>query len=239
MSPISHQPDIYILGVRIQEPVTTLTDLLIAGVCLYAYWILSKQKNVGKVTRFKYLYFLLMGIATVLGGLLGHGFQYAFGQEWKVVGWVISMVAILFIERSAIEYASNLISSKWHRFLLRFNIAEFVIVLFFTIYTMDFRYVQFHLVYGFVAIVLAVHLFIFIKTKDQGSLWILYGIASLVGAILVFNYPITPHVWFNNKDLSHIFSAVGSYFFLHGTLKFGMPPSLVFHNETEYSLAKK
>lgn len=218
------QPDVNILGVRIQEPITTLTDLLVTAVCFYAYWKLSKDGHQGKTVYFKKIYFVLMGVATLFGGLIGHAFQYALGVEWKLLGWITSMLAVMLIERSAIEYTINLIPHKWHRFLLWLNIAELIIILFLTIYTLNFKFVEFHAVWGFMIVVFTFHLFTFLKTKDIGSRFMLYGIAVLAGAMFVFNYPIAPHKWFNHNDLSHVLMAIASILFLQATLKFGDPP---------------
>ncbi len=223
MLAILPQPDIHILGIRLQEPVTTLTDLLVTAVCFYAYWKLNKTSQSGKIIYFKKLYFIMMGFATLFGGLIGHGFQYALSLEWKLVGWISSMVAVMFIERSAIEYTFNLIPSKWHNLLLRLNIAELVIIMFFTIYTLNFKFVEFHAIYGFMVVVFSFHLYIFIKTKNIGSRYMLYGIAVLAGAMFVFNYPIALHIWFNHNDLSHVLMAIASWLFLEASLRFGEP----------------
>lgn len=221
---ISPQPDIELLGIRLQEPVTTLTDLLVTVVCFYAYWKLNKTSQKGNTIYFIKLYFITMGFATLFGGLIGHGFQYAFGLEWKLVGWITSMLAVMFIERSAIEYTFNLIPTKWHNLLLRLNITELVIIMLFTIYTLNFKFVEFHAVYGFMVVVFSFHLYTYLKTKNIGSRFMLYGIAVLAGAMFVFNYPIAPHVWFNHNDLSHVLMAIASWLFFKGSLRFGEPP---------------
>ena len=86
---ILRQPDVNILGVRLQEPITTFTDLLVTVVCFYAYWKIKKSNNSGKAVQHIKYYFVLMGIGIGLGGLIGHGFQYVFSHEWKCVGWGI------------------------------------------------------------------------------------------------------------------------------------------------------
>ena len=221
---ISSQPDIELLGIRLQEPVATITDLIVTVVCFYAYWKLGKDGKPGRTIYFKRVYFLLMGLATLFGGLIGHGFQYAFGFKWKLLGWITSMLAVMLIERSAIEYTLNLIPRRTHRFLLWLNIFELIIIMFLTIYYLNFKFVEFHAVWGFMVVVFSFHLFTFIKTKDEGSRWMLYGIIVLAGAMFVFNYPVSPHIWFNHIDLSHVLMAIASILFLKGALKFGEPP---------------
>lgn len=221
---IVKQPDIYLLGLRIQDPMTTLTDILVTVVCFFAYWKLNKSNLQGKTILYIKCYFVLMGIATLLGGLIGHAFQHIIPQSWKLLGWITSMFAVMFIERSAIEYAIHVIPKKVHAVLLKMNVLELVIILLLTIYTFNFKLVEFHAFYGFMVIVLTIHLYIYYYTKDVGSLYFFTGIGVLVVALLVFNYPIVPHKWFNHADLSHVLMAISSYLFLKGSLHLGVPP---------------
>ena len=97
------QPGIEIFGVLVQEPVTTFTDVLVALACFYAFWRLQKDRLVGKTIFYLKLYFIFMGVATLMGGILGHGFLYLFSEAWKIPGWFLSMFSIMLIERSSIE----------------------------------------------------------------------------------------------------------------------------------------
>lgn len=223
---IIKQPDIHLLGLRIQDPMTTLTDVLVTAVCFFAYWKLNKSNLQGKTINYIKYYFVLIGIATLLGGLIGHAFQHIIPQNFKLLGWITSMFAVMFIERSAIEYAVNLIPKKVHNVLLKMNIIELVIVLLSTIYTFSFKLVELHAFYGFIIVVLSIHLYIYYHTKNKGSMYFFMGIAVLVIALLAFNYPIVPHVWFNHADLSHVLMAISSYLFLKGSLYFGTLPEI-------------
>ena len=221
---VLQQPDVNILGIRLQEPITTITDLLVTVVCFYAYWKIKKNGVSSKAIQYIKYYFVLMGIAIALGGLIGHGFQYIFSHEWKCLGWVIGMFAVLFFEFSALEYTSNLIPKKLNKMLFVFCIIELILALIFTISYVDFKYVQYHMSYGFIMVIFSMHLLIYYKTSDSGSRWMLAGVAMLVIAISAFNYRVTPHIWFNHNDLSHVFIALATYLFLKGALHLGEPP---------------
>ena len=92
---ISEQTTVELFEVRLFEPVTVLTDLLVSGVCFYAFHKLGKTPKSSEpdvvCTLFRY-YFLAMGIATLYEGIIGHGFLYLFGFKWKLPGWIISMI---------------------------------------------------------------------------------------------------------------------------------------------------
>ena len=72
------QPSIEILGIRVDEPITTLTDLFVAAMCIYAFFKLNKIPVQNKMHTYLKVYFISMGIATTVGGIVGHGFLYLF-----------------------------------------------------------------------------------------------------------------------------------------------------------------
>lgn len=219
-----HQPDIELFGIRLQEPITTLTDVVVAGVCLYAWYKLRNPKKPGKAHLYLRLYFLTMAVATFVAGVVGHGFLYFFGEDWRLIGWYTSMVSIMFIERSSIEYAKSLLRPGIGKFFLAMNLIELATLMVVTAIYMHFRFVEFHGLYGMLGIVFSFHLFIFMKTRDAGSKHILQAIGILAIAIVVFNVPIVPHVWFNHRDLAHVLMAIATLFFLKGALNMGEQP---------------
>lgn len=213
---------IHVLGLRIDEPVVTATDLLVSALCfIYAYKIHQWNKKEKVYLYFK-LYFLLMGVATALGGLIGHAFLYAFSFHWKLPGWITSMISIMFVERAAIEHTKIWLKKSIVNSLLTINIIEFIVFLTLTIVTLDFFYVEFHSGYGLMFVVLSMEVILLIKTKNQASKLILTGVAFAAIAALFFMNEISPHQWFNYLSVSHVLMAVAATFFYLGTRKIDM-----------------
>lgn len=210
------QPSIYPLGIQIDEPVTMATDLLVSAVCFYAYYELRKHKRPGNTHTYFRLYFLLMGIATFLGGVIGHGFLYALGFSWKLPGWIVSMLSVALIERSSIERAKPLIGRPLALFFLGLNIVELVTIMTITITSLDFKWVEFHSGYGLLGVVLPFHVYTWYRTRDRGSLVIIAAVAIACGAALVFMNEISINKWFNHLDISHTVMAIGAYVFYRG-----------------------
>jgi hypothetical protein len=194
------------------------TDLLVSAVCCYAFLKLKRAALPGRTQLFFRIYFLLMSIATFLGGLIGHGFLYALSFPWKLPGWIVSMLSVAMIERSSIERAKPLIDPRVGRFFLILNIVELLTIMTVTMTTLDFKWVEFHSGYGLLGVVLPFHAYTFYKTKDPGSkiVIIAVGIASFAG--LIFMNKISLHEWFNYLDISHTLMAVGAYVFYRGAL---------------------
>jgi len=213
---------VQIWGLRVDEPVVTLTDLLVAVVCFYGcYKIHLSGKPERIFTYFKY-YFLLMGIATTLGGLLGHAFLYAFSFAWKLPGWVISMFAIMLIERGTIEHTRILLRPQAVKILGIINIIELSIFLVLTLTTLNFFFVEFHSGYGLMFVVLSLEGLLYIKTKNTASKYIIAGMGFAALAAVVFMSKFTIHFWFNHLSLSHVLMAVAAWFVYLGVAKIEM-----------------
>ena len=209
-------------GIRIDEPVVTATDLLVSALCfIYAFKIHQSGKPERTFLYFK-IYFFVMGIATLLGGLIGHAFLYAFSFYWKLPGWITSMISIMFVERAAIEHTRIWLNSSVVRVLGVINIIEFLTFLTLTITTLDFFFVEFHSGYGLMFVVLSLEGFLFLKTKNKAGRYILTGVAFAAVAAIFFMFRISPHQWFNYIATSHIFMAIAATFFYLGTKRIDM-----------------
>lgn len=141
----SGQPTIEIFDIPIMEPMVTFTDLWITAVCLFALFKLIKLNKKGKVHQYIRWYFGIMALATFLGGVLGHAFQYAVGLEWKLPGWLISMLAVMAIERASIMHAKPVINDKFGKFLEVANVVElltFAVITFSTLNFFSYRSTQ-------------------------------------------------------------------------------------------------
>lgn len=214
------QPDIVLFGIRIQEPVTTLSDLLISIACFYAYALVKKRTKPMRVNLYMQYYFLLMGIATLWGGFFGHGFAYVVGFYGRMPGWYLSMLSIMFFERASIEHARPYIKESLIKYLLIINILELILMATLTTITLDFIYVQAHSVYGVLFVVFSFQLYTFIKSKDKGSKIALYGVAIVSVAAIIYNYPLIISKWFNHLDFAHLLMAIATFVFLKACLNF-------------------
>lgn len=216
---MNSQPSISLFGIRIDEPINTLTDLLVSAVCFYAFYELTKRKLPAKTFVYFRMYFLLLGLATLFGGLVGHGFLYVFSFAWKLPGWIISMLSVAFIERSSIEHARPQIDPRIGKYFLILNILELLTVMTITTYTLNFEWVELHSGYGLLGVVLPFHGYVYYKTKNRGSLIIVGAVMIASAAALIFMNQISLHAWFNYIDISHVLVAMAAYVFYRGALQ--------------------
>lgn len=213
---------IYISGIRIDEPIVTITDLLVSFLCFLFFYRIHKSGKKEKVFLYFKIYFLVMGIATALGGIIGHAFMYHFSFYWKLPGWITSMISIMFVERAAIEHTRIWLSKSIVKIFGIINIVEFLTFLTLTIVTLNFFFVEFHSGYGLMFVVLSLEGFLFFKTKNIASKYMLVGVGFAAIAALFFMNKISPHQWFNYLSVSHVFMAVAATFFYEGAKRIDM-----------------
>lgn len=250
---IFEQPSIFPFGLRIDEPVTTITDLMVSFVCFYAFYKLNKIDVKNKVHLYLRYYFLSMGIATAIGGLIGHSFLYLFDAQWetpdgfvniiskifgenllkdianpwKLPGWLTSMFSIALVERASIEYARPLIHKKVGTFFSWLNVIELLTFVTITFTTLNFFFVEIHSAYGLLLVVTSFNLTVFLKTRKKGSKLFLIAVGfSAIGALFFMNkWGICP--WFNHFDISHIFMTFSAIYFYLGAKEILHDPVLL------------
>ncbi|MDH5475432.1 MAG: hypothetical protein OEX22_07065 [Cyclobacteriaceae bacterium] len=213
------QPSVYIGGVRVDEPVTALTDLLVSAVCIYAFLVLHRLKKPSKVQQFIKYYFLSMAMATFLGGVIGHAFLYAFSFGWKLPGWLTSMFSIALIERAVIEKAKPIISARLGKFFTWLNLVELTLFVVLTFSTLNFFYVEVHSAYGLLVVTASFSLYTYAKTKNKGSKYFIVGVGFCAISALFFMNEWSLHIWFNYLDISHVLLAIAATFFYKGAMK--------------------
>ncbi|WP_234572069.1 DUF6962 family protein [Rhodohalobacter sp. 614A] len=234
------QPSIEIFGVTVMEPMVTFTDFWITAVCVYAFIKLLKLDKKGKVHQYMRMYFLIMALATFLGGVLGHAFQYAVGLTWKLPGWLISMLSVMYIERSSIKHASPIINQKFARFLSVANVVELLTFAVLAFSTLNFFYIQVHSAYGLGLVVLPLHFWVYWNTRNEGSRIIFLSVIFSILAAFFYTSEIGLHKWFNHLDLAHTVMAISLYFFYRGARKLEvMKPENVLANRGSFRDAVK
>lgn len=207
-------PTVYLYGLRIEEPITMLSDVLVALVCIYAYFKLKPLSKATKQHKLLLRFFLFMGVATFLGGVLGHGFTYAVGIYAKLPGWLISMLAVNFVERSMIIYTSDVVSDKADRFFSIFNIIELIAFAALAFGTRNFLWVMVHSTYGFLIVVFGLTLLNYVKGKRTKQIkLIMWAVGAIFVCSVIFVAKLGLDEWFTHADFAHVFMAIGAWLF--------------------------
>lgn len=212
------QPSIFPFGIRIDEPVTTATDILVGVACLVAAWKLRKYYRGTVVHKNIMFYFILMGIATLIGGIIGHGFLYKVGFFWKLPGWLLSMIAVNLLERVMIHFSETELSPKMLKFFYIFNIIELLVFMGLAFSTLNFLYVEIHSTYGFLVVVFSFCVYNYRrKNNPEAMKSMMIGIFFIFVCAVVFVGKFGISKWFNHADIAHIFMFIAVFFFYSGS----------------------
>lgn len=193
---------IYIGDFAIHQPVTVFTDYIITVLCFYFYCQLNRPAFRDDSTINWKRFFLLLSLASFLGGSAHGFFAVHEGAGYKSV-WLTMQVVNVFLIYSAQQatlYSALQHSTKkqywnrsYHTQLVLFLIAVFVF--------QNFLVIIIGTIVGLVPI-MVIH---FIDAKQvRESIWIAYGIVILFLTALVNATKFSFHAYFNHLDIAHL-----------------------------------
>jgi hypothetical protein len=193
-----------------REPITTLTDSLIACVCIFAFIVFSRYKG-EKSESFIYFkaFFLFFGIGMLCSAWLGHGLAAYLPPRVKVIGWVINSAANLFLGLATLREIIHLIKPHIRRLIKVIFIAQVSIFIVFMLIpsTSFFGLAQLCSLVSLIGMMLPMHIFNFSKTKSPGSKLFIIAIGMGVLPGIIFNTQLSVNRWFNYHDISHVVMA--------------------------------
>ena len=200
-------PPIALFGVKVLEPVTSLTDFITALVCFYAFYRLSRLSRSGRMYQCFRYYFLLTGIATTCAAFIGHAFLYLFTFEWKMIGWSFSATGILAMEWATLLFVRPHTSDRLFKWLSIGVLVKYLAFWTLIITTKNFLVTQMNAAIGLVGVVLMLQIFHYRKTKHPGSRGVIFAILFSFLPAITYNSKLSFHVYFNHHDISHLLMA--------------------------------
>ncbi len=198
------QPDISLFGLRIGEPVITLTSLLISVLCGYCWWRLGRLRSQDDGVRLTRIFFAFMGVSTLIGGLVGHAFLHKLPFEYKIPGWTLGMVAASALAQASVARSSDMMRLAVKRMFTGINIGAFAVLLVLLLSTLWFPIVEIHSAFSLLLIVTTLEMNRWIRLRDESSRYILTGILFAVAAALVHVLKLSLGIWFTFFDIGHV-----------------------------------
>ena len=193
-----------------REPITTLTDSLIASVCIFAFMVFSRYKG-EKAKSFIYFkaFFLCFGIGMLCSAWFGHGLAAYVVPRFKVLGWVINSGANLFLGLATLREIRHLIKpniSRWIKVIFIVQVSIFIVFMIIP-KTSFFGLAQICSIVSLIGMMLPMHIFNYFKTRSSGSKLFIIAIGMGVLPGIIFNTQLSVNRWFNYHDISHIVMA--------------------------------
>ena len=203
-------PTIYLGSLRIDEPVSAFTDIIMCSVCFFAFYK-TKALSQHKAVNLYRWFFLFTGLSTLVAALIGHAFLYYFGIDAKIYGWFLGILGISFAQFAALYHTRQTIGETIFKRLILINSIEVIAVFIAIFIAWSFVVVEIHSALGLLLNVTTLEYFNYKRTKSLSSIKLVYGMGIAVVAILCHVLQLACSVWFNHIDLSHVFMALSMY----------------------------
>lgn len=204
-------PTVFLGSFEWREPITTLTDFLVAIIAFIGFLKFSFYKGEKSVSfSFYKYYFLCFAIGMTSAAWFGHGLQAYVGPEFKRIGWTCSATGLLILAFASLLQIQSEISKKFFQVVRILIISQYILFLFLMLSPQysDFIYAQLSTTVALVGIVLPMQIFYYRKSRKVGSLIISIAIVYGIVPGAVYNNQISFHRWFNYHDFSHVLVAV-------------------------------
>ena len=205
------QPSVEFMNVRIDEPITTATDLILAAICFYAFFRIKKEETYGRVKKYFKDYFLTLGLGALFGGLFGHAFLYRLSPEWKLVSWIFTLCSVAFMAHALLEVAKPMVKPHVTRLIVRFNLLILAVAFFYTLWSLAFSPVKYYTIFGMVVVGGSLSYFIYQRTACRGVVKIVGAVAIGLLSALIFSYELGISPWFNHNDISHVILSYSAF----------------------------
>lgn len=221
---------IMIGGFLIQEPMTLLTDLILGFQCLALAYLLWQKGKQSTISRWIVVFLVLLGIGSIEGGIVNHGWFYLFGVTWKLPMVLIVGSSLPFLILANVCSLKQVVTPGTFRILRWLVGLEYLVFLGYLttqpLETIDFKTMTPHLAIGLLIIVTLLQAYGVRKDPHSSRNLMLWGIAMLLPGGLVNLIQYSPDKWFNMFDLVHVLLMIPVYLFFHAGLAFARRESI-------------
>jgi hypothetical protein len=200
--------------VTITEPVTVLTDYILAIETLILGWLLKRQADRDREIPIKFwaIAFFVIALAAITGGTC-HGFaKHLSGSVYNFL-WKITLYAVgastLFMLSAA---AHATLTGTARRILIILAWVQFCAFIILIARTSDFKYV----IYDYVPAMILILALCVYRWSSQFSPWMIAGIFVSFTAAGIQLSGFTVHKHFNHNDLYHVIQMVAMYLLYRG-----------------------
>lgn len=213
-------PSLWLGSFELREPVTTLTDFLVAitSACILIYYLKWKGYKNKNFNLYK-IYFLCYTIGMTSAAWLGHGFQAYISPRWKMIGWLLSSVGLMCFLFASINQIEDKLEKKGVTIFK--SILVIKLIVFFGLIlnpsTSSFKLVQLHSTIDIIGLALPLHLLNYKWHKAKGSLIIVGAFIYAILPGIIYSNQISVSRWFNYHDISHVLMAIFIYLMFRGT----------------------
>ncbi|MEP2024177.1 MAG: hypothetical protein ABJH98_00455 [Reichenbachiella sp.] len=193
-------PSIELLGLQVTEPMTWITNWMVATACLVFGHKLFYDEQADISQKFWALFFLFMGLASFTGGI-AHGFIQYVGHKFHHVAWLLSGIGIFCAQLAVLPFIEH---AKVRSFVRIFCYAQLMIMSASVLIFQHFSSVLIDSIVGLIGIVIPVSIAHFARYKDKRSILVIVGILTNLIPAFIHLLKFSINEWFNFNDISHV-----------------------------------
>ncbi len=204
------------LGMQLMEPMSLVTNDLIAITCIIIFYKLVRKKEKDEFVHYWSLFFLTFALSTFGGGFAHLFFNYT-GVYGKIPVFSLAVIANFFIDKACFTLIED--QKKSARIEI-FLIAKAILSILLMIILIEFIGKKIFLIVQFNTVITAAGILVWFcaKTKEVSTAWkhFTWGIVFLLITAGVQIAKLNLHLWFNKDDFSHILITITMIFFYLG-----------------------
>ncbi|WKK77468.1 hypothetical protein QYS49_10090 [Marivirga salinae] len=201
------------MGLELADPLTFISDILMAAFCAYFGHKLFYEFN-SKYAKLTAFFFLFLGFSAFLGGT-AHLLDLYLGKNPHLIAWTMQGVSILFFQLASLRLID---SAKIKVFLKGLIFAFFGIFLFQVFTVQHFDVVKMNSIVGLIGFVSIIHLLQYFQERDIAYLRIPLAIALFAVPAMIHGFNIYLNKWIDQNVISHLL-LLPCYYLLYSTLK--------------------
>ena len=192
-------------GLHLQEPSIFITDLILGSLCFYIFTKISRNTKFEKKWK---MFYLMLGICTILGGI-GHLFFYYTGVAGKSISWVFSLTSNLYASLAII----NEVKSERNRKQIRVVcFSKSIILIILAIVTQKFLFIAIDAGISFIYFAA----YLSYRIAKPWNFWMITGVGCMLPSLVFVIGKIDPHPHFNRIDMGHLFMILAILSFWKG-----------------------
>ncbi len=185
-------------GLELQEPMSAVTNWMIATFCFYAFLKL-KNRNSEEVIYWKY-FFITFSLSTFFAGF-GHLLFHYFAIPGKFPNWITGVMSGYFASNAILFKMKNQARKKIFKIGI---ILKAIVLLFLALWKQKFLFIAIDAILTYI-VFCGVYGYIYFKQGSNYMKYMVYGVLVCLPSLFIFIFKINLHKWLNKDDLSHLF----------------------------------
>ncbi|MGM0581528.1 MAG: DUF6962 family protein [Bacteroidota bacterium] len=201
------------LGLELADPLTFISDILMAAFCAYfGHKLFHEYKS--KYAKLAAYFFLFLALSAFLGGT-SHLLDLYMGKNPHLIAWTMQGISILFFQLASLK----LIASSKMKLFLRVLIFAFFGIFIIQVFTVQhFNVVKVNSIVGLIGFVSLIHLFKYFQEKDIAYLKIPIAIILFALPAMIHSFGIYYNKWIDQNVISHLL-LLPCYYLLYSAVK--------------------